>query len=54
MMVDATNSGDRDGEEPVQMYIRVEAGSVTRPVKELRGFKKIAHKAVKRKELNLL
>jgi beta-glucosidase len=43
--VDVTNSGNRDGEEVVQMYIRDEAGSVTRPVKELRGFKKIALKA---------
>lgn len=43
--VNVTNSGNRDGEEVVQMYIRDEVGSVTRPVKELRGFKKIALKA---------
>jgi beta-glucosidase len=42
--VNVTNSGNRYGEETVQMYIRDVAGSVTRPVKELRGFKKIALK----------
>lgn len=35
------NTGDRDGETVVQLYIRDMAGSVTRPVKELRGFQKI-------------
>lgn len=40
--VDVTNTGDRTGEEVVQMYIRDEFSSVTRPVKELKGFKKIA------------
>jgi len=43
--VNVTNSSNRDGEEVVQMYIQDEVGSVTRPVKELRGFKKIALKA---------
>jgi beta-glucosidase len=53
--VNVTNSGNRDGEEVVQMYIRDVAGSVTRPVKELRGFKKIALKAgeTKRVEFTL-
>lgn len=35
------NTGDRDGEMVVQLYIRDIAGSVTRPVKELRDFRKI-------------
>jgi beta-glucosidase len=35
------NTGDRDGEEIVQLYIRDLAGDVTRPVKELKGFKKL-------------
>ncbi len=39
--VDVTNSGDYDGEEVVQLYIRDMVASVTRPVKELRGFTKI-------------
>ena len=41
VQVDVTNSGDRAGEEVVQLYIRDEVGSVTRPVKELRGFERI-------------
>lgn len=36
-----TNTGDRPGEEVVQLYIRDLVGSVTRPVKELKGFQKI-------------
>jgi beta-glucosidase len=39
--VEITNTGDRDGEEIVQLYIRDLVGDVTRPVKELKGFKKI-------------
>jgi beta-glucosidase len=39
--VDVTNTGDRAGDEVVQLYIRDEVGSVTRPVKELRGFRRI-------------
>jgi beta-glucosidase len=36
-----TNSGARDGEEVVQLYLRDLVGSVTRPVKELKGFRKL-------------
>ncbi|HEY9341056.1 MAG TPA: glycoside hydrolase family 3 C-terminal domain-containing protein, partial [Hanamia sp.] len=43
--VTVTNTGDREGEEVVQMYIRDLVGSVTRPVKELKGFQKINLKA---------
>ena len=39
------NSGEVDGEIVVQLYIRDLVGSVTRPVKELKGFQKIALKA---------
>lgn len=39
--VDLTNTGDRAGEEVVQLYIRDLVGSTTRPVKELKAFKKI-------------
>jgi len=38
---DVTNTGDRDGEEVVQLYIQDIVGSITRPVKELKGFKKL-------------
>jgi beta-glucosidase len=37
-----TNSGSRAGEEVVQLYVRDLVGSVTRPVKELKGFQKIS------------
>ncbi len=39
--VDVSNTGDFDGEEVVQLYIRDLVCSVTRPLKELKGFKKI-------------
>lgn len=39
--VDVTNSGNFDGKEVVQLYIRDVVGSVTRPVKELKGFEKV-------------
>jgi beta-glucosidase len=40
--VDVTNSGKVRGDEVVQLYIRDEVSSVTRPVKELRGFRRIS------------
>jgi beta-glucosidase len=43
--VEVKNTGKRAGEEVVQLYIRDLVGSVTRPVKELKGFKKIMLKA---------
>jgi beta-glucosidase len=36
------NTGDRAGEEVVQLYVRDLVGSVTRPVKELKGFRRLA------------
>ncbi len=39
--VDVTNSGNYDGAEVVQLYIRDLVGSITRPVKELKGFQKV-------------
>ena len=37
-----TNTGDRAGEEVVQVCIRDLVGSVTRPVQELKGYRKLA------------
>jgi len=37
-----SNTGSRDGEEIVQLYIQDCFGSIVRPVKELKGFRKIA------------
>ena len=39
--ISITNKGKYDGAEVVQLYIRDKVGSVTRPVKELKGFQKI-------------
>lgn len=41
VLVDVTNTGQRAGSEVVQMYIRDCVSSVTRPVKELKGFQKV-------------
>ena len=43
--VTVTNTGDRDGEETVQLYVNDKVASVVRPVKELKAFKKIFLKA---------
>lgn len=39
--VTVTNDGNRPGKEVVQLYIRQLVGSITRPVKELKGFQKV-------------
>ncbi len=45
------NTGQFDGEEIAQLYIRDLIGSVTRPVKELKGFNKVFLKAGEQKEI---
>ena len=40
--VDVTNTGDRDGEEVVQLYVRHLGSKVERPIKELKGFERVA------------
>ena len=47
-----TNAGQFDGDETVQLYLHDLAASVTRPVKELKGFQKIALKAGETKEVS--
>ena len=42
--VRVTNTGTRAGDEVVQLYIRDQVSSVTRPVKELRGFERVTLK----------
>ena len=49
--VNVTNTGNREGKEVVQLYIRDLVGSITRPVKELKGFQKVTLKAGESKEL---
>ena len=41
VLVDVTNTGTRKGTEVVQLYIRDLVSSVTRPVKELKGFRRV-------------
>ncbi|KUI97389.1 glycoside hydrolase family 3 N-terminal domain-containing protein [Vibrio sp. MEBiC08052] len=49
LSVTITNSGERDGAEVVQLYVRDKVCSVVRPVKELKGFKKVFLKAGEQK-----
>ncbi|MDX3900817.1 MAG: glycoside hydrolase family 3 N-terminal domain-containing protein [Sphingobium sp.] len=42
--VDVRNTGAREGDETVQLYIRDKVSSVTRPVKELKGFQRVTLK----------
>jgi beta-glucosidase len=39
--LDVRNAGDRAGDEVVQLYVKREHASVTRPVQELKGFRRI-------------
>jgi beta-xylosidase len=50
--VDVTNTGSREGDEVPQMYIHQKIASVTRPVKELRGFERISLKPGEKKTVH--
>ena len=52
--VNVKNSGARDGAEVVQLYIRDMVGTITRPVKELKAFRKIFLKAGEEREVSFL
>jgi len=52
LTIEVTNTGSRDGAEVVQLYIRDLVGSITRPVKELKGFQKINFKAGENKTVH--
>jgi beta-glucosidase len=49
--IDITNSGDRTGDEVVQLYVRDEYASVVRPDKELKGFQRITLNAGEKQTL---
>ncbi|MGH9966827.1 MAG: beta-glucosidase BglX [Pyrinomonadaceae bacterium] len=49
--VEVENTGTRTGDEVVQLYIRDVAASVTRPVKELRGFQRVTLKPGEKKKV---
>lgn len=51
--VNVKNTGNYDGEEVVQLYVRDLVGSVTRPVRELKGFDKVMIKKGETKQLRL-
>ena len=50
--ITVTNTGNFDGEEVVQLYTRDMAGSIARPVKELKGFQKVMIKKGENKLIN--
>ncbi len=52
MIADVTNTGKREGTEVVQMYIRDVVSSVTRPIKELKGFQKITLRSGEKKTVS--
>jgi len=41
VQVDVANTGSRPGDEVVQLYVRDDEASVTRPVIELKGFQRV-------------
>ncbi len=49
--VTVKNTGDRDADEVVQLYIRYRVASISRPVKELKGFQRIHLKAGESREV---
>lgn len=50
--ITVTNSGEREGTEVVQLYVRDVAGSVTRPVRELKGFERVPLKPGESREVS--
>ena len=52
--ITVTNTGNFDGDEIVQLYIRDVVGSVSRPVKELKGFSRISLKKGETKTVNFV
>jgi beta-glucosidase len=52
--VTITNTGKYDGEEIVQMYLRDRVGSIVRPVKDLKDFRKIHLRAGESKTIHFI
>jgi beta-glucosidase len=52
VMAEVRNTGKREGAEVVQMYIRDAVSSVTRPVKELKGFQKVTLRPGEKKTIS--
>lgn len=51
--VEVQNTGQRDGAEVVQVYVRDMAASMSRPVKELKGFQKVFLKAGEKRTIQI-
>ena len=52
VLVSVSNTGAVDGEEVVQLYVQDKMASVTRPLKELKGFTKVMLKAGEKKDIS--
>ena len=52
LTVNVKNTGKYDADEVVQLYIRDVAASISRPVKELKGFERISLKAGESRDVN--
>jgi beta-glucosidase len=52
--VNVENVGKRSGDEVVQLYIRDVAASMTRPVKELKGFQRVTLQPGQKKRIEFL
>jgi beta-glucosidase len=52
--VPVANTGSRAGDEVVQVYLRDEVSSVTRPVKELAGFRRVTLEPGERREVEIV
>ena len=53
VLIDIKNTGNRDGDEVIQLYIRDDLSTVTRPVKELKDFERVNVKAGETKTVTL-
>ena len=51
--IDVENTGRRDGTEVVQVYVRNPVASVSRPVKELKGFQRVSLKSGERRKVQI-
>ena len=54
LTVDVTNTGIRAGDEVVQVYVRLPDASVTRPVKEFKGFRRLHLAAGERRSVRFV
>lgn len=51
---DITNTSDLEGVETAQIYVQDKVGSITRPVRELKGFKRVNLKSLEKKTVEII